>query len=315
MLSNVAVKHPIIGKILEFREVRKLKSTYVDALPGMIHPKTGKVHTNYMQAVAATGRLSSNNPNLQNIPIRTDDGRRIRQAFVPSEECVLLSADYSQIELRLLAHFSEDETLIDAFEKDQDIHSRTASEIFLVAEDDVTAEMRRLAKTINYGIIYGISAYGLSRQLGTSVSVSKDYIDQYLKRYSGVKSYMDSSILDAQNKGYAETLTGRRRVINELASRNRVQRGIGERAAINTPIQGSAADIINAAMVSIFRIINGKFRSKMILQVHDELLFDVYSTELDEIKDLVCEKMETAWPLRVPLKVEVGTGDNWAEAH
>lgn len=315
VLTDLSKYHDAPALVLKQRALSKLKSTYVDSLPNLINEKTGRIHTSFHPVGTSTGRLSSSDPNLQNIPIKTHDGRRIRQAFVPEDGCVLLSADYSQIELRLLAHFSEDETLIDAFKRDQDIHARTASEIFNVAEDDVEPEMRRLAKNINFGIIYGISAYGLSKQLGTSVSVSKDYIDQYLKRYSRVKSYMDSSILDAQNKGYAETLTGRRRVIKELNSKNRIQRGIGERAAINTPIQGSAADIINSAMIAIFKKLDKGFKSRMILQVHDELLFEIYSSELDELKGIICREMENAWTLKVPLKVEIGTGMNWSEAH
>ncbi|MGH7884573.1 MAG: DNA polymerase I [Thermodesulfobacteriota bacterium] len=315
VLTELGKLHEVPELVLKYRLLSKLKSTYVDSLPKLINLKTGRIHTSFHPVGTTTGRLSSSDPNLQNIPIKTHDGKRIRQAFVPKEGCVLLSADYSQIELRLLAHFSEDETLIDAFKRDQDIHARTAAEIFGINENNVTPEMRRLAKNINFGIIYGISAFGLSKQLGTPVSVSKDYIDKYLARYSSVKNYMDSSILNAQNRGYAKTLIGRRRPIKELNSKNRVQRGMGERAAINTPIQGSAADIINSAMVTISKRLNRGFKSRMILQVHDELLFEIYEDELPELKSLISQDMENAWKLKVPLKVEIGTGKNWAEAH
>lgn len=315
VLNDLSKFHEVPDMVLKYRALSKLKSTYIDSLPKLINPKTKRIHTSFHPVGTSTGRLSSSDPNLQNIPIKTEDGKRIRKAFVPKEDCILLSADYSQIELRLLAHFSEDETLIDAFKRNQDIHARTAAEIFDIAENDVTPEMRRLAKNINFGIIYGISAYGLSKQLGTPVSVSKDYIDQYLKRYSSVKSYMESAIRDAQNKGYAETLIGRRRPIKELDSKNRMQRGIGERAAINTPIQGSAADIINTAMITISGRLNKGYKSRMILQVHDELLFEIYNDELNELKKHIVNDMESAWKLKVPLKVEIGTGKNWAEAH
>ncbi len=315
VLNDLSKFHEVPDLVLKYRALSKLKSTYIDSLPKLINPKTKRIHTSFHPVGTSTGRLSSSDPNLQNIPIKTDDGKRIRKAFVPKEGCTLLSADYSQIELRLLAHFSRDETLIDAFKKNQDIHARTAAEIFDVEENVVTPEMRRLAKNINFGIIYGISAYGLSKQLGTPVSVSQDYIDQYLKRYSSVKSYMDSAIRDAQNKGYAETLIGRRRPIKELDSKNRTQRGFGERAAINTPIQGSAADIINTAMITISAKLNKEYKSRMILQVHDELLFEIYEDELKELRKHIVNDMESAWKLKVPLKVEIGMGDNWAEAH
>lgn len=259
-----------------------------------------------------TGRLSSSEPNLQNIPIKTEEGRKIRRAFIPEKGYMLLSADYSQIELRLLAHYANDEKLIDAFMTDSDIHNRTASEIFLVDEDQVTPEMRRLSKTINFGIIYGISAYGLARQLGTSVSQAKDYIDKYFEKYSGVREYMERSVSDAISTGYAETIIGRRRPIPELNSKNRFQRGIGERAAINTPIQGSAADIINIAMINIGEKLE-EFKSRMILQIHDELMFEAHMDETEDMKELVTAEMEGAMEIKVPLKVEVKTGKNWAE--
>jgi len=251
---------------------------------------------------------------LQNIPIKTAQGRRIREAFVPEKGFTLLSADYSQIELRLLAHFSGDDNLVEAFLNDSDIHNRTASEIFGVTEDMVTPDMRRLAKNINFGIIYGISAFGLAKQLGTSVAISKSYIDEYFKRYGKVKEYIEKSILNAQTNGYAETILGRRRPIPELQSNNRALRGFGERTAMNTPIQGSAADIINIAMIKIDEKLKN-YESRMILQVHDELLFEVKDGELDKLSDMVKREMEGAWKLIVPIKVEIGTGNNWAEAH
>jgi DNA polymerase-1 len=264
---------------------------------------------------SSTGRLSSSDPNLQNIPIKTAQGRRIREAFIPEEGYIMLSADYSQIELRLLAHFSGDESLVEAFMTGSDIHQRTAAEIFGVTPDLVTPDMRRLAKSINFGIIYGISAFGLAKQLGTSVSIAKSYIDEYFKRYGKVRDYIEKSIGDAKSKGYAETLLGRRRPIPELASDDRNRKGFGERTAMNTPIQGSAADIINIAMIRIHERLASGFKTRMILQVHDELLFEVPGDELDEISRMVKEEMERAWTLRVPIVAEIGTGKNWAEAH
>lgn len=314
VLTDLSKFHLVPEKVLEHRTLSKLKSTYLDALPKLINPKTGRIHTSFNPVGSSTGRLSSSDPNLQNIPIKTAQGRRIREAFVPDEGHTLLSADYSQIELRLLAHFSGDDSLIEAFLNDSDIHNRTAAEIFGVTEDLVTPDMRRLSKNINFGIIYGISAFGLAKQLGTSVSISKSYIDEYFKRYGKVKEYIEKSISNAQTKGYAETLLGRRRPIPELQSNNRALRGFGERAAMNTPIQGSAADIINIAMIAI----NDKladYQSRMILQVHDELLFEVKNEELDKLSLMVKEEMESAWKLIVPIKVDMGTGSSWAEAH
>lgn len=314
VLTDLSKFHVVPEKVLEHRTLSKLKSTYLDALPKLINPKTGRIHTSFNPVGSSTGRLSSSDPNLQNIPIKTAQGRRIREAFVPDEGHTLLSADYSQIELRLLAHFSGDDSLIEAFLNDSDIHNRTAAEIFGVTEDLVTPDMRRLSKNINFGIIYGISAFGLAKQLGTSVSISKSYIDEYFKRYGKVKEYIEKSISNAQTKGYAETLLGRRRPIPELQSNNRALRGFGERAAMNTPIQGSAADIINIAMIAI----NDKladYQSRMILQVHDELLFEVKNEELDKLSLMVKEEMESAWKLIVPIKVDMGTGSSWAEAH
>ncbi|MDE0291638.1 MAG: DNA polymerase I [Candidatus Dadabacteria bacterium] len=316
VLRDLSTIHEVPRLILRHRFLSKLKSTYIDQLPRLINPVTGRIHTSFNPAGTSTGRLSSSDPNLQNIPIKTGDGKRIRKSFVAKDGCVILSADYSQIELRLLAHFSEDPTLLEALRGDKDVHVATACEIFNASEDQITSEMRNLAKTINFGIIYGISAFGLSKQLGTTVSVSRNYINRYFDRYSEVKTYMQASVEEARNRGYTETLVGRRRPIPELVSGNRVERGRGEREAINTPIQGSAADIINLAMIRIFRRLEeGEFRSKMILQVHDELLFEVYEAELEKLRTYIKNDMENAWELRVPLRVEMRAAENWAEAH
>ncbi len=315
VLSDLSRLHPVPEKVLEFRGLSKLKSTYVDALPKIINAETGRIHTSINQVGTSTGRVSSSDPNLQNIPIKTEEGKRIREAFIPERGFLLLSADYSQIELRLLAHFSGDESLLKAFLAGSDIHNLTASEIFGVSEDMVSPEMRRLSKNINFGIIYGISAFGLAKQLGTSVSVAKNYMDEYFKRYRKVKQYMEESIKKAQNKGYATTILGRRRLIPELSADDRTTRGFGERTAINTPIQGSAADIMEIAMIRIHDIIKNVFKTRMILQVHDELLFEVYADEVDEVSKIVRKEMEGAWKLNVPLRVDVGVGNNWAEAH
>ena len=316
VLRDLSTIHEVPRLILRHRFLSKLKSTYIDQLPRLINPVTGRIHTSFNPAGTSTGRLSSSDPNLQNIPIKTGDGKRIRKSFVAKDGCVILSADYSQIELRLLAHFSEDPTLLEALRDDKDVHVATACEIFNASEDQITSEMRNLAKTINFGIIYGISAFGLSKQLGTTVSVSRNYINRYFDRYSEVKTYMQASVEEARNRGYTETLVGRRRPIPELVSGNRVERGRGEREAINTPIQGSAADIINLAMIRIFRRLEeGEFRSKMILQVHDELLFEVYEAELEKLRTHIKNDMENAWELRVPLRVEMRAAENWAEAH
>ncbi len=317
VLSKLIHKHPIVQKILDYRTVQKLKSTYADTLPQLINPKTGRIHTSFNQTVAATGRLSSNNPNLQNIPIRTEKGREIRKAFVPrNDEYTIVSADYSQVELRIIAHLSGDEGMIEAFSSGQDIHAATAAKINGVALADVTAEMRRNAKAVNFGIIYGISAFGLSQQLNISRTEAGEIIKQYFIQYPKIKDYMDSSIEKARELGYTETILGRRRNLPDINSANAVTRGYAERNAINAPIQGSAADIIKMAMINIHADLKRLgLKSKMVLQVHDELVFDVYKPELDTIKPLIRERMMNAVTMTVPLEVEVGEGHNWLEAH
>lgn len=310
-------KHPIINDVLEYRSLKKLLSTYVEALPKLINPLTGKIHTSYNQAIASTGRLSSNNPNLQNIPIREERGREIRKAFIPSDDNhVLLAADYSQIELRIMAHLSQDTNMIAAFKNNEDIHTATAAKIFHVETTNVSKDQRRKAKTANFGIIYGISAFGLSQRLKVSRSEAKQLIDEYFVGFPRVKEYMDKSIAKAREKGYVETMMGRKSILNDINSRNSIVRGNAERYAINAPIQGSAADIIKLAMIDIFNELNKKnYKSKMILQVHDELIFDVYKPEVDEIKALVKNRMENAIKLSIPLTVDIGIGENWLEAH
>jgi DNA polymerase-1 len=283
----------------------------------MINPSTGKIHTSFNQAIVATGRLSSNNPNLQNIPIREEKGREIRKAFISSgPDYVLFSADYSQIELRIMAHMSKDENIINAFRNKEDIHLSTAAKIYNVPIHNVTREMRNKAKTANFGIIYGISAFGLSQRLRISRTEAKELIDGYFRSYPGVKKYMDEIIRIAREKGYVETLLGRRRYLNDIHSRNSFVRGFAERNAINAPIQGSAADIIKIAMINIHRKLNDKnLLSQMILQVHDELVFNVYKPELEQVKEIVIREMENAYPLTVPLVVDSSAGINWLEAH
>ena len=315
VLRELSAEHEVPKLVLKHRFLAKLKSTYIDQLPKLINPATSRIHTSFNPAGTSTGRLSSSDPNLQNIPIKTVDGRRIRNAFVAEDGSVMLSADYSQIEIRLLAHFSGDPALTGAIRNERDLHTAAACEIFAKEEDEITPDMRNVAKTMNFSIIYGISAFGLSRRLGIPVPDSRNYIKRYFDRYSEVKSYMDSSVEEAREKGYSETLVGRRRPIPELRSKNRVERSRGEREAINTPIQGSAADIINLAMIRIFGRLEKDFRSRMILQVHDELLFEVREAELEELSGLIREDMEGAWELDVPLKVELGVGRNWSEAH
>ncbi|HAH25953.1 MAG TPA: DNA polymerase I [Prolixibacteraceae bacterium] len=316
-LEKLQHKHPIISKILEFRGLKKLLSTYVEALPLLINPNTGKLHTSYNQAIAATGRLSSTNPNLQNIPIRDENGRELRKAFIPSDsEHTFLSADYSQIELRIMAALSQDKQMIEAFRNNQDIHSITASKIYKIPLSEVTSDMRRKAKTANFGIIYGISSHGLSARLNIPKSEATKLIVGYFENFADVKAYMDQSIEKARNVGFVETIMGRKRYLSDINSANSMVRGMAERNAINAPIQGSAADVIKIAMVNIWRAINQqKLQSKMILQVHDELNFDVLIPELEQMTALVKQEMENAVNIGVPLTVEINAGDNWLDAH
>ncbi len=313
VLEALAQEHEIVAKILQYRQLVKLKSTYIDGLQAIIHPVTGKVHTSFNQAVTATGRLSSTEPNLQNIPIRMEEGRRIRKAFIPSrDDYMLLTADYSQIELRILAHMAQDEVLIEAFREDQDIHTRTASEVFGVRMEDVTKEMRRAAKAVNFGIVYGISDFGLSQDLGTSRAEAKAYIDSYFARYPGVKRYIEQTIAQAREKGYVETLLKRRRYLPDILSRNFHLRSFAERAAMNTPIQGSAADIIKLAMLKLQAVMEKEQpEAHMILQVHDELIFEVPHPKIPVVGAIVNEVMSQAYHLAVPLKVDLHTGPNW----
>jgi DNA polymerase-1 len=316
VLEALAEQYPLPAKILAYRGFTKLQSTYVDALPKLIHPKTGRIHTSFNQTVTATGRLSSSNPNLQNIPVRTEEGRRIRTAFVPEPGWVLLSADYSQIELRLLAHLSQDPVLIESFQKGQDVHARTAAELFGASLNTVSAAQRRQAKTINFGIIYGMGALRLGRSLGIPLKTAQEYIEQYFKRYAGIKAYMDGVLLEARKCGYVTTLLGRRRYVPDLQSKNAQLAAAAERMAVNTPIQGTAADLIKMAMVEIDkRLAKEKAPARMLLQVHDELLFEVQEKKLNKVKTLVRECMESVMELRVPLQVDLGVGANWAEAH
>ncbi len=316
-LLGLATAHPIVQRILDYRQLQKLKSTYVDALPVMVSERTGRVHTSFNQAVAATGRLSSNNPNLQNIPIRTDLGKEVRKAFIPRDEHhTLLSCDYSQIELRVIASMSGDEAMMDAFKQGVDIHTATAAKVFGVPLDQVDKEMRRQAKTVNFGIIYGISAFGLSQRIGIPRKDAKDLIDNYFREFPGIRRYMDETMEFARSHEYVETLLGRRRYIRDINSRNMTVRGFAERNAINAPIQGSAADMIKLAMINIHKMLQEEgFQTRMILQVHDELLFDVPHEELARVEPKIRALMESALPLHVPVLVESGQGNNWLEAH
>jgi DNA polymerase-1 len=316
ILQRLTNKHPIIEKVLEYRGLKKLLSTYVEALPLLVDKKTGRIHTSFNQAVASTGRLSSNNPNLQNIPVKDARGREIRKAFVPEKGHIFFSADYSQIELRLMAHLSRDKSMIADFLSGNDIHAATAAKIFGVDINDVTREMRSRAKTANFGIIYGISSFGLSERLTIGRKEAKELIDGYFNSYPGVKIYMDESINKAREAGFVTTMFGRKRYLRDIHSRNQVVRGNAERNAINAPIQGSAADIIKIAMIRIFnRMKSEKYLSKMILQVHDELIFEVEKSELEKLKEMVLFEMSNAVKLDIPLKVDWGTGNNWFEAH
>jgi len=317
VLSYLANEHQIVRDILEWRQMVKLQSTYIDALPNQVDAKTGRVHTDYMQTVAATGRLSSNNPNLQNIPIRTERGRLIRKAFIArNENYTLLSADYSQIELRIIAALSGEGNMIESFRKGEDIHKSTASKVFNVPLEEVTREQRSHAKTVNFGIIYGVSAFGLSSQTSLSRSESKDLIDAYYETYPRLKAYINEQIEQARELGYVQTVLGRRRYLKDINSQNAMVRGGAERNAVNAPIQGSAADIIKIAMINIHKKLSEeKWKSKMLLQVHDELVFDVHLSELEKIKPMIKHEMENAFTLSVPLEVEMGSGKNWLEAH
>src|SRR5690606_18040422 len=319
VLQKIRKAHPIIEDIQNYRELTKLKSTYVDALPELIHPLTGRLHTSFNQALVVTGRLSSHNPNLQNIPVRTDKGREIRKAFIPRDkDWTIVSADYSQIELRIIAAISGDQEMIGAFQENKDIHTATAAKVYQVSEDEVTAEMRRAAKAVNFGIIYGQSAFGLSESLGISRSDARQIIDTYFQQYPSIKAYMDSSIESAKTHGYVQTLYGRRRYLRDIHSANHTVRGFAERNAINMPIQGTAADMIKLAMIRVFQALKDqKLKTRMVLQVHDELVFDVPLNEVDRVRDLVREGMEKAMilPHEVPVRVETGMGANWLEAH
>ena len=317
VLSYLAKDHKIVADILQWRQLNKLQNTYVNSLPNDVNKKTNRIHTIYSQAVAATGRLSSNNPNLQNIPIRTPRGQQVRKAFIPrNDEYVLLAADYSQIELRIIAALSEEENMIQAFKNGEDIHASTAAKVFNVALADVTREQRGNAKTVNFGIIYGVSAFGLSNQTTLSRSEAKELIDTYYKTYPKLKAYMNNQIQFARENGYVETVLGRRRYLPAINSRNQMVRGGAERNAVNAPIQGSAADIIKIAMINIHkRLTEENYKTKMLLQVHDELVFDAYKEELESLKPLIKHEMENAYKLAVPLDVEIGLGTNWLEAH
>ena len=317
VLQKLSHKHPIIQMILDYRSFTKLKSTYLDALPALVNPKDGLIHTSYNQAVTATGRLSSNNPNLQNIPVRTEKGREIRRAFVPrSPQYTLLAADYSQIELRIIAHLSQDPAMVNDFNLGHDIHAATAAKVFHVPMDQVTKEQRSRAKAVNFGIIYGMSAFGLAERMELSRSEAADIIKKYFEEYAGIKEYMNRSIALAREHGYAETILGRRRYLRDINGANSVVRGFAERNAINAPIQGSSADMIKIAMIGIHQELERlKMQSKMILQVHDELVFDAHLDELDTLKAIVLDKMVNALPLSVPVVVEMNTGANWLEAH
>jgi DNA polymerase-1 len=316
VLTRLAEDHEIAARLLDYRSLSKLKGTYTDALPKLVHPETGRSHTSYNQAVTATGRLSSSDPNLQNIPIRTEEGRKIRAGFIPSEGNLLLSADYSQVELRLLAHLAEEDALKESFRRGEDIHQRTASEVFGLFPEMVTSEQRRQAKAINFGVIYGISAFGLAKQLDIGRREAQEYIDQYFARYPKIRDFMEARIAEAREHKYVTTLLGRRCAIPEIDSKNGAIRGYAERNAINYPVQGSAADLIKVAMVRVQRRLAAeKLAAKMVLQVHDELVFDVPEAELDRVRALVKQEMEQAIEVDVPLVVDIGIGQTWKDAH
>jgi DNA polymerase I len=317
VLLKLESAHPIVSKILDYRELVKLKNTYVDTLPELISPITKRIHTSFNQVVAVTGRLSSDNPNLQNIPIRTERGRQIRKAFIPRDaDHILLSADYSQIELRVVASMSGDPNMCEAFTLGKDIHTATAAKVYGIAEAEVTKEMRYKAKSVNFGIIYGQGAFGLAENLGISRGEAKTLIDNYFKEYSSIKNYMDSTVNFARENGYVQTILGRKRWLRDITSANNTVRSYAERNAINAPIQGSAADMIKVAMIKIHHEFKKQgFKSKMVLQVHDELVFDVYKPELETIKPIIEKHMQNAIQLKVPVEVGMGSGSNWLEAH
>ncbi len=316
VLESLRAEHKIVDLILQYRGLKKLLGTYVDALPQLVNPATGKIHTSYNQTVTATGRLSSSNPNLQNIPVRDEDGKEVRKAFIPEPGCKFFSADYSQIELRIMAHLSQDQNMIEDFKLGHDIHAATAAKVFHKKIDDVTKSERSKAKTANFGIIYGISAFGLAQRMGVSRTEAKELIENYFKTYSGIKNYMDRSIEEARAKGYIETILKRKRYLPDINSHNATVRGFAERNAINAPIQGSAADIIKIAMIAIYRRFREEnIKSTMILQVHDELNFNVVPGEEEKVQNIVIEEMQKAWPMSVPLIADCGWGNNWLEAH
>ena len=316
VLEKLAEDYPLPAKILEHRGLTKLKGTYTDKLAGMAHPRTGRVHTHYAQAVAVTGRLSSNDPNLQNIPIRTPEGRRVREAFVAPEGWCIASADYSQIELRIMAHLSDDEALLRAFHEGLDVHRATAAEVFGLRPDEVSSEQRRYAKVINFGLIYGMSAFGLAKALGIDNTAARNYIDRYFQRFAGVRRYMDETRQLAKSRGYVETVMGRRLYLPEINSPNGPRRAGAERAAINAPMQGTAADLIKLSMVQVQQMIDRQQRrSRIIMQVHDELVFEVPEDEIDWLRQEVPACMAQVAALKVPLLAEVGVGRNWDEAH
>jgi len=313
-LEGLKGLHPIIEPLLEYRQLTKLKSTYVDALPALVYPETGRVHTNFNQTGTATGRLSSNDPNLQNIPVRGELGKQVRKAFIASEGCLLLSADYSQIDLRVTAHLSQDPQLLAAFKRDDDIHRSTAAEIFGVSPSDVTPQQRRLAKVVNFGVLYGMSGYGLEQATELSREEANQFIKTYYEKYSGVQAYLERTKQQAREQGYVETILGRRRYVPDINASNAQVRAAAERMAISTPVQGTAADIIKLAMIRIHAEMEGKgLKAKMILQVHDELLFDVPQSEVNIVKQLALDIMSSALEFSVPLTVDVKAGKNWDE--
>ena len=316
VLQTLKGKHEIVGKILTHRGLKKLLGTYIDTLPTLINPKTGHIHTSFNQTVTATGRLSSSDPNLQNIPVRDEDGKEVRKAFIPEPGCKFFSADYSQIELRIMAHLSQDKNMIEDFRLGHDIHAATAAKVFHKPIDEVTKSERSKAKTANFGIIYGISAFGLAQRMGVSRTEAKELIENYFITYSGIKNYMDTAIENARQKGYIETILKRKRYLPDINSHNATVRGFAERNAINAPIQGSAADIIKKAMIAIYRRFMAEgIKSTMILQVHDELNFNVVPGEEEIVQKIVIEEMQNAWPMSVPLIADCGWGDNWLQAH